>query len=93
MAKSSNSNKTKCIIVFSSSSFSMRLYKILKEARYKVDLISTPCTLSAGCSRAVKVNKDDLDEIKELIKEKKIKIKAIYEKILNGRRFYYKKMK
>lgn len=86
-----NNNTETYIIVFSSSNYSMKLYKLLKEKKYKVEMISTPCTLSAGCSRALRVRKKDIVAIKEVIKREKIVIRAIYEKIINGRKIYYKK--
>ena len=47
-------NKYIYIIIFSSTSQSMLLYNIIKSAGYNIEIAATPCTLSAGCARALR---------------------------------------
>lgn len=81
-----------CLIVFNSTLDSMHMFKILKDQRLKVEIISTPCTISAGCSRAIKFFKEDIDKVRESIKKESIFVKGIYEKIYNTKSFFYEKI-
>ena len=80
------------IVVLNSSSTSIHLFKLLKDKRLNVDIMSTPCTISAGCSRAIKVKEKDIEAVKDEIKLNKISIKGIYKKVYRGRGFHYIKM-
>lgn len=80
------------IIVLNSSNISIHFFKILKDKRFNVDVISTPCTISAGCSRSIKVNEKDIEAVKEEININKIIIAGIYKKIYNGSAFHYLKV-
>ena len=55
--------------------------------------MSTPCTISAGCSRAIKVREKDIEAAKQEIEINKILIKGIYKKVYRGRVFHYLKIK
>ncbi|MDD7796101.1 DUF3343 domain-containing protein [Clostridium sp. 'White wine YQ'] len=78
-----------CIIVFYSSSASLQLFKILKDKRYKVNIIATPCSVSSSCTRAIEFRKQDFDIIVKEIKDSGIEIKSVYEKVLEGKRYKY----
>jgi len=80
------------IIVLNSSSVSVHLYKLLKDRKLDVVIMSTPCTISAGCSRSIKVKEGDLDIVKQEIITNRIIIKGIYKKIYRGRVFFYLKV-
>jgi hypothetical protein len=80
------------IIVLNSSNVSIHLFKLLKDIRLGVELMSTPCTISASCSRAIKVKEKDLETVKEIIKTNRINIKGIYKKTYRGSSFYYIKI-
>ncbi|WP_050606696.1 DUF3343 domain-containing protein [Clostridium niameyense] len=81
-----------CIAVFNSSSNSIHMFKILKDQRLKVELMSTPCTIASSCSRAIKFSLNDLERVIKVIEEYKINIKGIYERVYSGNRFFYKKV-
>ncbi|EDS76818.1 conserved hypothetical protein [Clostridium botulinum C str. Eklund] len=81
-----------CIVVFNSSSDSIHMFKILKDQRLKVDLVSTPCTITSSCSRAIKFLLSDLERVIESIKEYKINVKGVYEKVYSNSTFFYKKV-
>ena len=80
------------IIVLNSSSVSIHLFKLLKDKKLDVIIMSTPCTISAGCTRAIKVYEKDIENAKQEIKTNKIVIKGIYKKIYKGSRFGYLKI-
>lgn len=83
-----------CIIAFSSTSQSVNLYKILKNKKYNVVMIQTPCTISAGCARSIEIKEQDLEVIVNEIKQNNLEIKGIYRRILNEstRRYYYSEL-
>ncbi|EES90591.1 DUF3343 domain-containing protein [Clostridium botulinum C] len=81
-----------CIAIFPSSSSSLHMFKVLKDNRLNVELIPTPCTLSSGCSRAIKFPSEYLDKIKKYIEDGELNVKGIYEKVYTSRTFYYKKV-
>lgn len=81
-----------CIAVFNSSSNSIHMFKVLKDKRLNVELVSTPCTIASSCSRAIKFSINDLERVIEAIKEYKINIKGIYEKVYSNNTFFYKKV-
>ena len=83
------------IIVFGSTNHSMLAYNILRNAQYSIEIISTPCTLSAGCSRALRYEgvASDVVKIKNLISENKIFIRGIYKKVIESKvRFHYERI-
>ncbi|MCY6370546.1 DUF3343 domain-containing protein [Clostridium ganghwense] len=80
------------IIVFNSSNESIHLYKILKDKRYDVEIMSTPCTISAGCSRAIKVQEREIHFVIEEIRRNKVSIRGIYKKVYKDSKFYYLKI-
>ncbi|MGH4120195.1 putative Se/S carrier-like protein [Clostridium sp.] len=80
------------IIVLNSSSISVHLFKLLKDKKLDVAIMSTPCTISAGCSRSIKVKENDIEIVKQDIINNKINIKGIYKKIYRGRVFFYLKV-
>ncbi|GKU23523.1 DUF3343 domain-containing protein [Clostridium folliculivorans] len=83
-----------CIIAFSSTSQSVNLYKILKNKKYNVVMIQTPCTISAGCARSIEIKEQDLEDIVNEIKQNNLEIKGIYRRVLNEstRRYYYSEL-
>jgi len=80
------------IIVLNSSSVSIHLFKLLKDKKLNVVLISTPCTLSSDCSRSIKVKESDLEVVRQEIAASKTIIKGIYKKIYRGSGFFYQKI-
>ncbi|MGH4138617.1 putative Se/S carrier-like protein [Clostridium sp.] len=81
------------IIVLNSSSVSVHLFKLLKDKKLNVVIMSTPCTISAGCSRSIKIKECDLEAAIEEIDNHKIIIKGIYKKVYKENRFYYLKIR
>lgn len=79
------------IIVIKSYNYAVLLYKILKNKKYNAQIISTPCRISAGCSRSIRFYGKDIDIVKDEIKKNSIPIKGIYlEKKVNKKNNYIK---
>lgn len=81
--------KTAYIVVFNSNSESLQLFKMLKNKSYNVNMIATPCTISAGCTRAIEFNEENLEDVLQEIKDKDIKIKNIYKRNVSKKGFHY----
>lgn len=76
--------KQSYIIIFNSPSESIMLLKILRKKGFDIKVVSAPCSLTSGCSRAINFNINDLDAIKKEIEDNAIKISSIYKKTFNG---------
>lgn len=84
-------SKNMYIVLFVSYNQCMLLYRKLKEKKYDIELISTPCTLSAGCSQSIKFEEGYLQDIKTEVKKSSVDIKAVYKVIVkNGVKSYEK---
>lgn len=66
-------------VVFYSHNHTTFLYNKIKEKGFEIELMSTPCSVSAGCSQCIKFMGKDLKLIKEVIKNNDINIKALYK--------------
>lgn len=54
------------------------LNNILRDKGYEVRIVSTPCSLSLGCSKSIRIRTDDIEEVKEEIVKNNIAIRGIY---------------
>lgn len=82
------------ISVFESKNKAVFLFSALESKGYKgIQLVSTPCSIKAGCNYAIKfINKRYIDIIKKEGKELGIeKIDIYYADRINGR-YKYKKI-
>lgn len=50
----------------------------LKERNIKIEIMPTPTAITKSCGISIKVNSEDIYQIKELVKENKINVKSIY---------------
>lgn len=78
-----------CLIVFNSVHYSTFMYKLLKDNKMNPKIVLTPCTLKAGCSRAIKAKTKDIDKIKSMIRKNKVSIRAIYRRIINKKGLHF----
>lgn len=70
----------KYILVFSSINVSVFLYNLLIKNGFKVEVMATPCSISAGCARSIIFdNEDYLEKIKKIATDNKITINKIYK--------------
>ncbi|MBC2580272.1 DUF3343 domain-containing protein [Clostridium sp. DJ247] len=71
------------IIVFESYNQAILLYNELLKKGCSVELVSTPCSISKGCSQSIIFRSRDSKEIIKESKNNKIIIKGIYRIIHN----------
>lgn len=60
----------------------------LKEIKMKIEIMPTPTSITKSCGISIKIKCEDIDEIKNLIRENKISIKNIYFKDDYGYKIY-----
>ena len=81
------------ILVFESHNQAILLFNRLIKLGYKVELVTTPCDLSVGCSQSLKFNDRDMSLIISEAKKNLIRINAIYLLKKNGKNTEYSKIK
>lgn len=69
----------KYVITFASVHFVMKAERVLKENGIEVRLIPTPRKISSDCGMTIEVKKEDLDTIKELLKNREYRLEGIHE--------------
>ncbi|TES90270.1 MAG: DUF3343 domain-containing protein [Candidatus Cloacimonadota bacterium] len=69
----------KYVITFASVHFVMKAERVLKENGIEVRLIPTPRKISSDCGMTIEVKKEDLDTIKELLKNREYRLENIHE--------------
>lgn len=77
------------LLVFKSYNQAMLLYNKLLKKECNVELISTPCRLSRGCSQSIVFIAEDTKEVIEEAKNNNIEISGVYRIIKNGRTYRY----
>jgi hypothetical protein len=82
-------SKISYILIFKSYNQAILLYNKLLEKGCNVELVSTPCRISKGCSQSVVFVAEDTKEIIEEIKESKVTINGIYKRIQKGNSYSY----
>ena len=80
------------LLVFASHNQAVFLFNKLLRKGYKVELVSTPCTLSAGCTQSIKFKEKDMQVIKTEIKAGAMRVKGIYKITKNGPKYTYIKV-
>ena len=83
------SNAHKYLLVFESYNGAMLLYNKLLEAKCKIELISTPCRLSRGCSQSIVFCGEDSPKVIESIKLSKVVVKGVYKMVDKDNRMEY----
>ncbi|MTK13371.1 MAG: DUF3343 domain-containing protein [Clostridiaceae bacterium] len=72
------------LLVFESYNQAMLLYNELLKKECKVELVSTPCRVSRGCSQSIVFTATDIKKVIEEIKKNKVIIKGIYKIVKNN---------
>jgi len=68
------------IITFENTHGAISGESTLKDNKINVVVMPTPTYINKSCGISLKVKAEDIEEIKKLIKEEKLKIKAVYIK-------------
>lgn len=72
-------DRVEYLLVFISNNFATLVYSNLKKKDYNIELISTPCSISSGCSHSIRFPEEYLDEMKEQAEKNKLCVKGIYK--------------
>lgn len=83
-------SNSECIIIFPSYNRAVFMYDKLVKEGYKVRIISTPCTISSGCSYSIRFSEENLTIIKNKVEKNNIKVKAVYKIVLQDGNETYK---
>lgn len=81
------------ILVFESHNQAILLFNNLIKLGCKVELVTTPCDLSVGCSQALKFKDKDMSLINSEAKKNLIRINGIYLVQNKGKNIEYSKIK
>ncbi len=80
------------LLVFTSHNQAVFLFNKLLKKGYKVELVSTPCSLSAGCTQSIKFMEKDLQTIKTEAKISSMKVRGIYKIVKSSNKYTYIKI-
>ncbi len=86
-------SNTDYILVFESHNQAIFLYNYLLKKKYKVELVSTPCDLSVGCSQALKFRGEHMSSIISEARNNSIRINGIYKISGSAKNTVYEKVK
>ncbi len=81
--------QAQCLLVFASHNQAVFLFNKLIKKGYRVELVSTPCTLSAGCTQSIKFMESDIQAIRTEAQISNMRIKAIYKIGKSGTKYTY----
>lgn len=77
------------ILIFKSYNQAILLYNKLLKKGCNVELVSTPCRISKGCSQSLVFIAEDIKKIIEEVKNNKVTINGIYKRIEKGNSYSY----
>jgi Protein of unknown function (DUF3343). len=77
------------MLVFASHNQAVFLYNRLIKLGLKVELISTPCRLSAGCTQSLKFNEDLLTVVRSEAIKSNMMIRGIYKIVRENNKTNY----
>lgn len=80
------------LLIFASHNQAVFLFNKLIKKGYKVELVSTPCSLSAGCTQSIRFMEKDIQAIRNEAQISNMKIKGIYKMVKNGAKYTYVKV-
>lgn len=77
------------LMVFRSTNHAMLIYNQLLKMGCRVNLVSTPCSLSSGCSKSLVFNSTDFEKVAAAVKINNVVVAKIYKIVIKqGRRDY-----
>ena len=80
------------LLVFASHNQAVFLFNKLIKKGYKVELVSTPCTLSVGCTQSIKFMEKDIQAIRNEAQISNMIVKGIYKIVKNRAKYTYVKV-
>lgn len=77
------------ILVFATHNHAVLLYRRLAKLGCKIELISTPCRISAGCTQSLKFKEDYFNLVKEEAAKINVITRGIYKICRRGSKTNY----
>ena len=74
----------RCIGIFSSIHFVLKAEKILKKKGITVVTVPVPRKISSDCGIAISFLANDLEQVRELLSAKKVRLEGIYTTSQDG---------
>lgn len=84
--------QSQCLLVFASHNQAVFLFNKLIKKGYKVELVSTPCSLSAGCTQSIRFMEKDIQAIRTEAQISNMLVKGIYKMVKNRTKYTYVKI-
>ena len=73
-----------CVGIFSSIHFVLKAEKVLKKSGIGVETIPVPRKISSDCGIAISFSREDLEQVEELLRNKKCRVEGIYVHVKGG---------
>lgn len=77
------------LLVFSSHNQGIYLYNSLVSRGYHIELVSTPCTISSGCTQSLKFSEKYKTDILNQARLMNMSIKGMYKIVRKNNKDYY----
>ncbi len=74
------------IVLFDSIHYVLVAERVFKEREVWCDLVPTPRDLSSDCGMAVEFRACDLDAVREVLADRRVKAQAVYMTVEDGRK-------
>lgn len=68
------------LMAFDSTQQALRAEMLLEYADIENDMCPTPKQITAGCALSLEFPEDDLDQVKQIVREENVEIRGIYMK-------------
>ncbi|SEO43020.1 DUF3343 domain-containing protein [Paenibacillus sp. OK076] len=68
------------LIAFDSTQQALRAEMLLEFAEIEIDLFPTPKEITAGCALCIQFPKEDLERVKQIIRNEFVEIRGLYLK-------------
>lgn len=69
------------ILIFSNTHLALKCEKILNENNIKINILPAPTYLTNSCGISIGIQKENINNILDLIKKEKIIIRDIYDNV------------
>lgn len=72
------------LIAFDSTQQALRAEMLLEYADIEIDIRPTPKEITAGCALSIGFGLEDLDRVREIVREENVKIRGLFKKTPDG---------
>ncbi len=67
------------LVVFLSNNHANYVFNELRKKGVEIEIVTTPCKISSGCSQSIRFRERSINRIKEVIKKFNVPTKGIYK--------------